>query len=114
VFVHQHDRKITDPLARAEVEVLLLTGRAMDFAGRLKGHHALVPLTHELVHQYAKYAGFGAVELHSTVLPALQRAGLIAYDLDPQGRIVRFQEFVGVSATVTEQTVRLLNSLSPQ
>lgn len=36
VFVHQHDHKITDPLVRAEVEVLLLTGKAMDLAARLK------------------------------------------------------------------------------
>jgi hypothetical protein len=114
VFVHQHDQKIVNPLTRAEVEVLLLTGRAMDFAARIKGHQALVPLTHELVYQYAKYAGLGAVELTTTVLPALQKADLIDYTADPQGRIIRFEEFVGVSATVTEQTVYLLNSLSPQ
>jgi hypothetical protein len=114
VFVHQHDQKITNPLARAEVEILLLTGRAMDFAARLKGHQSLVALTHDLVHQYAKYAGLGSLELTTTVLPALKRADLIDYTLDPQGRILRLDEFVGVSAAVTEQTVQLLNTLSPR
>jgi hypothetical protein len=114
VFVHQHDPKITNPLTRAEVEILLLTGRAMDFAARLKGHQALVTLTHELVHKYAKYAGLGALELTNTVLPALKKADLIDYSVNPQGRIVRLEEFVGVTATVVEQTVQLLNSFSPQ
>jgi len=114
VFVHQHDQKITDPRIRAEVESLLLTGKAMDFAARLKGHQSLVTLTHDLVHQYAKYAGLGSLELTNTVLPALKRADLIDYTLDPQGRILRLDEFVGVSATVTEQTVQLLNVLGPQ
>ena len=114
VFVHQHRDKITDPAARAEVEILLLTGRAMDFAARVQGHHTLVALTHDLVHRYAKYAGIGSHELTTVVLPALKRAGLVDYSQDLQGRIIRFEEFVGVTATVTEQTVQLLNSLSPQ
>jgi hypothetical protein len=114
VFVHQHDQQITNPVTRAEVEILLLTGRAMDFAARVKGHNRLVTLTHELVHEYAKYAGLGSYELTNTVLPALKNAGLIDYALDAQGRITRFEEFVGVTATVTEQTVQLLNTLSPQ
>ena len=114
VFVHQHDQKITNPLARAEVEILLLTGRAMDFAARLKGHQSLVTLTHDLVHQYAMYAGLGGLELTNIVLPALKRADLIDYAMDPQGRILRLEEFVGVSATVAEQTAQLLNSLSPR
>jgi hypothetical protein len=101
-------------LARAEVEILLVTGRAMDFAARLKGHQSLVTLTHDLVHQFAKYAGLGGLELTGTVRPALKRADLIGYTLDQQGRILRLEEFVGVSATVTEQTAQLLNSLSPR
>ncbi|WP_198954430.1 hypothetical protein [Kineosporia sp. R_H_3] len=111
--MHQHDRKITDPLVRAEVEVLLLTGKAMDFAARLKGHQPVFNLTHELVHRYARYVGLGALELTSTVLPALKRAGLVEYALDQQGRITHFEEYVGVSASVVEQTVQLLESLSP-
>jgi hypothetical protein len=71
-------------------------------------------LTHELVHQYAKYAGLGGLELTTTVLPALKKADLIDYTVDSQGRIARLDEFVGVSATVTEQTVQLLNTLSPR
>lgn len=114
VFVHQHDQKITDHHVRAEIEVLLLTGKAMDFAARLKGHQAIFPLTHELVQQYAKFAGLGFLELSNTVLPALKRAGLIDYSLSDQGRIVGLDEYIGVSATVTEQTVQLLNVLMPQ
>ncbi|HEX2894915.1 MAG TPA: hypothetical protein VHO29_13030 [Marmoricola sp.] len=114
VFVHQHDHKITDPLVRAEVEVLLLTGKAMDFAARIKGHQTFAPLTHELVHKYARYAGLGALELMHTVLPALKAADLVDYALDQHGQIVRLEEFVGVSATLTEQTVTLLNSLAPR
>lgn len=113
VFVHQHDQKIGDPVVRAEVEILLMTGKAMDFAARLKGHHKLVILTHELVHKYAQHAGIGSLELMSTVLPALKRADLVDYGLDAQGRITQLDEFIGVSATVTEQTVLLLDSLSP-
>lgn len=114
VFVHQHDHKIVDPLVRSQVEVLLLAGRAMDLAARLKGHHNLVALTHELVQQYAQHAGIGGLELMNTVLlPALKRADLIDYTLRADGRIHTFDEFVGVSATVTEQTVTLLNRLSP-
>ena len=114
VFVHQHDQKIIDPHVRAEVEVLLLTGKAMDFAARLKGHQSLVVLTHELVHRYARYAGLGALELTNTVLPALKRADLIDYALDTHGSITHLDEYVGVSASVTEQTVQMLNALSPQ
>lgn len=113
VFVHQHDEKIQGPLVRAEVEILLLTGKAMDFAARLKGHYKLVILTHDLVLKYAQQAGIGGLELMSTVLPALKRAGLIDYGVDTQGRITQLDEFIGVSATVTEQTVMLLDSLSP-
>ncbi|KRE99783.1 hypothetical protein ASG88_14395 [Nocardioides sp. Soil777] len=114
VFVHQHDHKITDPLVRAEVEILLLTGKAMDLAARLKGHQSLVVLTHELVVGYAKHAGLGGLELINTVLPALKAAGLIDYRIDQAGRISHLEEYIGVSATVTEQTVALLDSLGPQ
>ncbi|MDN4517113.1 hypothetical protein QYF68_04650 [Mycolicibacterium austroafricanum] len=113
VFVHQHDAHITNPQLRAEIEILLLTGRAMDFAARIKGHEQLVGLTHELVHQYAKYAGLGGFELTNTVLPKLKAADLIDYRVDSQGRIVAMEEFVGVSASVIEQTVAVLDSLAP-
>lgn len=113
VFVHQHDSHITDPQLRAEIEILLLTGRAMDFAARIKGHEQFVVLTHELVHQYAKYAGLGSIELTHTVLPKLKAADLIDYRVDAQGRITELEEYIGVSASVTEQTVGLLNSLAP-
>lgn len=113
VFIHQHDQRITDPLIRAQVERLLLTGKAMDFAARIKGHQSLVPLTQELVSKYASYAGLGMLELMNMVLPALKRAGIIDYTLATDGHISRLDEFVGVSATVTEQTVSLLQTLSP-
>ena len=86
----------------------------MDFAARLKGHQSLVVLTHELVVSYAKHAGLGGLELTNTVLPALKNAGLIDYRIDAANRISNLEEYVGVSATVTEQTVALLDSLGPQ
>ena len=70
VIVHQHDGRILEPLVRAEVEILLLTGKAMDFATRLRGHGTIVTLTHELILRYAAYAGIGQHELVATVLPA--------------------------------------------
>jgi hypothetical protein len=114
VFVHQHDQRITSPIGRAEVEVLLLTGRAMDFAARLKGHQDLIPLTSEVVHRYASFAGLGRIELIQLVLPALKRADLIDYTVDQDGRLMGLDEYVGVSASVTEQTVHLLDQLGPR
>lgn len=113
IFVHQHDSRIQDPFVRAEVETLLLTGRAMDFAARLRGHGRLVVLTDELVRRYAGLAGIGQRELVSTVLPSLKDANLVDYRVTEAGQISDLQEFVGVSATVTEQTVSLLRSLNP-
>ncbi|MHA3019663.1 hypothetical protein ACXPWS_05260 [Mycobacterium sp. BMJ-28] len=113
VFVHQHDHRITDPLVRAEVEILLLTGKAMDFAARLKGHQPFVTLTDGLVRRYAAHAGLGNLELTNTVLPALKRADLIDYKIT-NGEIVHLDEYIGVSASLTEQTVYLLEALSPR
>ncbi len=114
VFVHQHDHKIVNHLIRAEVEVLLLTGKAMDFAARLKGHGRLVEFTHELVVRYGNHAGLGKRELFSTVLPELRAAELIDYSTDSSGNLTHLEEFVGVSQTVTEQTVALLNGMRPE
>lgn len=114
VFVHQHASKITNPHVRAKVEVLLLTGRAMDFASRLKGHHDLVPLTGSIVAKYAQFAGLGSIELRGTVLPALKQAGIVDYTTNIEGAISGVEEYVGVTASVTEQTVQLLYQLRPQ
>lgn len=73
VFVHQHAAQIRSPQLRAEIEILLLTGRAMDFATRIKGHEQLVMLSHELVHEDAKYALLGGFEMTHTVLPKMSR-----------------------------------------
>jgi len=113
VFVHQHQHRIVEPGSRAQIEVLLLTGRAMDFAARLKGHSKFLNLSRDLVARYAQYAGLGGLELRSTVLPALKSAGLIDYSINGNGEIVGLEEYVGVSGTVVEQTVSLLNVLSP-
>jgi hypothetical protein len=53
--------KITDPLIRADVEVLLLTGKAMHLAARLIGHRRLLAFTHESVVRYAKYAAWASM-----------------------------------------------------
>lgn len=115
VFVHQHDRKVAAPHMRAKVEVLLLTGKAMDFAARLQGHHDLIPLTSPIVMKYAEFAGLGAIELRNTVLPALKEAGIIDYTVNQfTGELNPIDEYVGVTGPVVEQTVRLLNQLGPQ
>ncbi|WP_124712626.1 hypothetical protein [Mycolicibacterium nivoides] len=85
----------------------------MDFAARLKGHQDFVTLSDELVRRYAAYAGLGNLELMNTVLPALKRADLIDYQL-ADGQITHLDEYVGISATVVEQTVAVLNALSPR
>ncbi|AVT41878.1 hypothetical protein C6W10_27930 [Plantactinospora sp. BB1] len=85
----------------------------MDLAARLRGHQDFVPLTHELVVGYARYASIGALELFNTVLPALKNANLIDYRVDPGGRVLGLNEYVGVSATLTEQTIQVLNVLKP-
>ena len=113
VFVHQHDYKIVDRQVRAEVEALLLTGNAMDFAARLKGHRDTVVLTREIVEKYAVFAGLGVREL-TAVLPALKHADILDYTMDSEGKVSHIEEYVGVSASVVEQTVKLLNELGPQ
>jgi hypothetical protein len=67
-----------------------------------------------LVDRYARHAGIGPLELTGTVLPALKRADLIDYTSGSDGRIVHLDEYVGVSASVTEQTVQLLYALQPR
>jgi hypothetical protein len=112
-FVHEHEPMINSPLVRAEIEVLLLTGRAMDFAARLRGHHNLLPLTGDIVRKYASFAGLGPRELNQAVLPALRAAGILDYQVDQSGNVAYVDEYVGVSASLLEQTVQLLWKLQP-
>lgn len=89
MFVHQHDDKITNPHIRAEVEALFLTGKAMNFAAHLRGHHDLIPLTRSIVSSYAGFTGLGMVELNQIVLPALKKAARPRMQNRSGGRVIR-------------------------
>ncbi|MET8763088.1 hypothetical protein [Lentzea sp. NPDC004782] len=112
-FVHQHEPNVTSPFVKAEIEILLLTGRAMDFAARLKGYNSFIRLPSEMVFQFAQFAGLGRHELQQVVLPALKRANIVDYTVDQDGNVSELEEYVGVSASLLEQTVVLFESLNP-
>jgi hypothetical protein len=110
VYLHQQDSLISAPLVRAQLEKLLLAGRAMDFAARLRGHGR--GLTGTLAQQYAAHAGIGLLELRAQVLPALQKAGVITYQTD-DSMITHIEEYVGVSGSVVAQAMAVLDALGP-
>lgn len=110
VFLHQYDPVISSPVVRAELGTLLHAGRAMDFAARLREHRA--ELTPQLCQEYATHAGISAADLRLVVLPALKEAGLVDYRLH-EGRITDIEEFVGVTASVLDQALMVLQRLGP-
>ena len=101
---------ITDNLVRADIDTLLLTGRAMDFAARLQGYGATA--TPQIAISYARMAGLSERDLRQ-VLPILKRADVIDYSQTPDGAIGNIEEYVGITATVIEQTYRVLDALGP-
>jgi hypothetical protein len=101
---------ITDRLVRADIDTILLTGQAMDFAARLQGHGARA--TPELARSYARLAGLNARALEQ-VLPVLKAADVIDYRLAPDGSLGHIEEYVGITAPVIEQTYRVLYHLRP-
>lgn len=110
VFVHQHDAGQIPHEVAVEVEALMLAGRAMDLAARLKGFDS-ARLNHAVVVEFAKQAGLGEGALLQTALPALKAADIVAYTTDPSGQVVGLEEFVGVTGTLVEQAVRVLEVL---
>lgn len=108
VFVHQQDPQIPNGIVRAELEGLLLAGRSMDFAARIKEYGNDCPPTR--ASQFAKLAGIGRNELINTVLPALQKANIVSYAHDG-AELTWIEEYVGVSAPMLNQAVRVFEAL---
>jgi len=110
IFLHAQDAAISRQVVRAELGTLLVAGRAMDFAARLRGHGT--GLTGQLAEAYAMHAGVSALELRAQALPALAAADVIVYTMTGRG-IAHIEEYVGLSAPVIVQAVRVLDQLRP-
>lgn len=111
MFVHEHDTGQIPQDVAVEVEALLAAGRAMDFAARLKDFPA-TQLVSSVVAEFAKQAGIGERALLREVLPALQAADVIAYSAS-DSHLIGIEEYVGVTGTLVEQAVKVLNALDP-
>ncbi|MGA5420550.1 hypothetical protein [Streptomyces lavendulocolor] len=112
LFLQQQAPMIGDPVVRADIETLLLSGQAMDLAARLKGHRRIDGA--ELVRQFARLSGIPERQLLSQILPVLKQADVIDYSLDIEGKLSHLEEFVGVSGTVIDQTFKVLDLLGPR
>ena len=109
-YLHQQDTGRIPPLVAADIETLLLTGRAMDFAARIHGHK--VSLTDALVKQYARQAGIGPRQLIDVLLPSLRSADVLDYSISGDD-VTGLEEFVGLTGTLLDQTVKVLRALHP-
>ena len=94
----------------AEIESLLLAGRAMDFAARLKDFSS--SLTPSAVEGFAKMAGIGPVILLAHTLPVLKDADVIDYTV-ADGTLASIEEYVGITATLIDQAYGVLSHLNP-
>jgi hypothetical protein len=94
-----------------EIEPLLIAGRAMDFAARLKDM-GTARLSREVVVNFAKLANIGPLSLVSQILPALKEADVVDFTL-VGGQVSGVEEYVGVTGTLVEQAVRVLFALNP-
>ncbi|MGY2084848.1 hypothetical protein [Blastococcus sp. SYSU DS0539] len=110
IYIHHQEPLIREPLVSAAMETLLVAGRSMDFASRLRGHGR--GLTGDLATQYAAHAGIGTLQLRGQVLPALKTAGIVDYRTDGAA-ITHIEEYVGVSAPLVTQAMQVLDVLSP-
>jgi hypothetical protein len=112
LFLQQQAPLITDPVVRADIETLLLTGQAMELASRLKGFRRIDSA--ELVRQFARQSGVPERQLISQVLPVLKQADVVDYTLSTDGSLAHLEEFVGVTGNVITQTFRVLDILGPR
>jgi hypothetical protein len=110
LFVLQQSPVISDNLVRTDIDTILLAGRAMDFVARLQGYESSA--TAEIAASYARLAGLSTRELRQ-VLPVLKGADVIDYVVGPDGSLSHIEEYVGITASVIEQTYRALDGLSP-
>ena len=110
-WLHMADNGGIPPTTAAEIESLLLAGRAMDFVARLKDF-STSHLTTAVVENFAKMAGIGPTSLLTQILPALKNADVIGYTT-ADAAIVSIEEYVGVTGTLVEQTYSVLSHLNP-
>lgn len=94
-----------------EIEPLLLAGRAMDFAARLKDFKPR-QLTPAVVEDFAKMAGIGPRSLLTHVLPVLKEADVVDYTVE-DAHLAGVEEYVGITGTLVEQAYRVLTEFSP-
>ncbi|MGI5324062.1 hypothetical protein [Actinomadura nitritigenes] len=109
-YVHQQDGVRIPPNVSAQLETLIMAGRAMDFAVRLRGHRE--GLTPELTKEYAAQAGIGSVQLTRVILPALKDADVVTFEI-VDNNLRSVEEYVGLTGTVIEQSLKVLNALGP-
>ena len=111
VFVHEHDTGQIPRPVTVEVEALLMAGKAMDLAARLKNFSS-PQLTPAVVTEFAKQSGIGQRELLQSALPALKQADVIGYTSN-NGQLSGIEEFVGVTGSLVEQALRVMHALNP-
>lgn len=110
-FVHMADAGQIPREVAAEIEPLLLAGRAMDFAARLKDFEPK-RLTPAVVEDFARMAGIGSKSLLTHILPVLKKADVLDYTV-ANGTLAGVEEYVGVTGTLVEQGYRVLIQLDP-
>ncbi len=82
----------------------------MDLAARLHGH--TTHLTPALVQEYAAQARIGRRQLLAIILPVLKAADVVEFRL-AAGELDYAEEYVGLTGRLIEQSVRVLEQLSP-
>ena len=110
-FVHMADAGQIPRETAVEIEPLLLAGRAMDFAARLKDFSTR-RLTPAVVEDFAKMAGIGPRSLLTHILPVLKDADVLDYTVE-DATLAGVEEYVGVTGTLVEQAYRVLTQLAP-
>lgn len=111
MFIHEHDTGGMHGGVAAEAETILTAGRAMDLAARLKGFDP-GQLTSAVVTEFAKQVGVGKQTLLQVVLPALSKADVLHYS-SSNGHIMTMEEFVGVTGSLVQQALRVVEALDP-
>lgn len=111
-WVHMADNGNIPQAVATDIEPLLLAGKAMDFAARLKDF-GTTSLTGEVVSGFARAAHIGPLTLTSQVLPALKHADVLDYTVSTAGAVSGVEEYVGVTGTLVEQAIKVLKALNP-
>lgn len=108
--IYQHNEVILDRVVRSSTGVILTTGRAMDYAARLRGYGS--QLTPEVALEFARLTGISTADLRLLILPSLKAAGVIDYATRGND-LIFIEEYVGVAAPLLDQVVAILTFLDP-